>query len=293
MQTVRFKQVDVFSNERYKGNPVAVVLEAHGLSSEQMQAVANWTNLSETTFVLPPSESSADYQVRIFTPQGELPFAGHPTLGTAHALLESGMIALPQDGRIIQQCKAGLITLDVKVDNTEQYHIAFSLPKEKITALSSGQSKQLAGLMNCQCDNQHPATIIDTGPQWVVMQAKNADAVLNCQPDLAQLKRHSSALHITGVTIFGRYPEGSIHDIEVRSFAPICGIDEDPVCGSGNGSVAAYIRHYQLAFKNPAAIRSSQGQMLQRKGRMELLFTENNIWIRGTSHTCIEGMINI
>ncbi|WP_278407887.1 PhzF family phenazine biosynthesis protein [Pseudomonas rhodesiae] len=134
MHSVSFKQVDVFTFERYKGNPVAVVLDAKGLSDAEMQQIANWTNLSETTFVLPKTQEQADYRVRIFTPGSELPFAGHPTIGTAHALIEAGAI-VPTDGVVVQECGAGLVRLDVTIDEAGKQLISFELPQSEVRAI--------------------------------------------------------------------------------------------------------------------------------------------------------------
>ena len=145
MSVVAFKQVDVFTSQAFKGNPVAVIMDASTLTSEQMQAIANWTNLSETTFVLPATDSQADYQVRIFTPQSELPFAGHPTIGTAYALLEAGIVTA-KEGKLVQQCGAGLVTLTV----SDSKHISFELPKPKITPLDAMHTEKLAEILNAK-----------------------------------------------------------------------------------------------------------------------------------------------
>ncbi|HFG4558213.1 TPA: PhzF family phenazine biosynthesis protein, partial [Acinetobacter baumannii] len=242
MSVVAFKQVDVFTSQAFKGNPVAVIMDASTLTSEQMQAIANWTNLSETTFVLPPTDSQADYQVRIFTPQNELPFAGHPTIGTAYALLEAGLIKA-KEGKLVQQCGAGLVTLTV----SESSHISFELPKPKITPLDAMHTEKLAEILKCEINTQWNAALVDVGACWIVLQAVNAEAVLDSQPDFAALKEHDLEMKVTGATVFGFHENNDEQKhIEVRSFAPSCGINEDPVCGSGNGSVASFIRYHGI-----------------------------------------------
>jgi PhzF family phenazine biosynthesis protein len=173
-------------------------MDASTLTSEQMQAIANWTNLSETTFVLPATDSQADYQVRIFTPQSELPFAGHPTIGTAYALLEAGLIKA-KEGQLVQQCGAGLVTLTV----SDSHHISFELPKPKITPLYALQTEKLAEILKCEINTQWNAALVDVGARWIVLQAVNAEAVLDSQPDFAALKEHDLEMKVTGATVFG------------------------------------------------------------------------------------------
>ncbi|CAI3103584.1 putative isomerase YddE [Acinetobacter calcoaceticus] len=289
MSVVAFKQVDVFTSQVFKGNPVAVIMDASTLTSEQMQAIANWTNLSETTFVLPATDSQADYQVRIFTPQSELPFAGHPTIGTAHALLEAGLIAA-KEGKLVQQCSAGLVALTV----SELNHISFELPEPKITPLDQTQTEKLTEILKCQIDTQWNAALVDVGARWVVLQAVNAQAVLDSQPDFAALKQHDLEMKIGGATVYGFYENNDEQKhIEVRSFAPSIGINEDPVCGSGNGSVASFIRYHGILPAQNDVVLSSQGRVLGRDGQLQLNLYQDKILVGGTAVTCIDGMIKL
>ncbi|ENU07894.1 PhzF family phenazine biosynthesis protein [Acinetobacter calcoaceticus] len=289
MSVVAFKQVDVFTSQAFKGNPVAVIMDASTLTSEQMQAIANWTNLSETTFVLPATVSQADYQVRIFTPQNELPFAGHPTIGTAHALLEAGLITA-KEGKLVQQCGAGLVALTV----SELNHISFELPQPKITPLDTKQTQKLAEILKCQIDTQWNAALVDVGARWVVLQAVNAEAVLATQPDFAALKQHDLEMKVGGATVYGFYENNDEQKhIEVRSFAPSIGINEDPVCGSGNGSVASFIRYHGILPAQNDQVLSSQGRVLGRDGQLQLNLYQDKILVGGTAVTCIDGTINL
>ncbi|KJH62018.1 PhzF family phenazine biosynthesis protein [Acinetobacter calcoaceticus] len=289
MSVVAFKQVDVFTSQAFKGNPVAVIMDASTLTSEQMQAIANWTNLSETTFVLPATVSQADYQVRIFTPQNELPFAGHPTIGTAHALLEAGLITA-KEGKLVQQCGAGLVVLTV----SELNHISFELPQPKITPLDTKQTQKLAEILKCQIDTQWNAALVDVGARWVVLQAVNAEAVLATQPDFAALKQHDLEMKVGGATVYGFYENNDEQKhIEVRSFAPSIGINEDPVCGSGNGSVASFIRYHGILPAQNDQVLSSQGRVLGRDGQLQLNLYQDKILVGGTAVTCIDGTINL
>lgn len=289
MSVVAFKQVDVFTSQVFKGNPVAVIMDASTLTSEQMQAIANWTNLSETTFVLPATDSQADYQVRIFTPQSELPFAGHPTIGTAHALLEAGLITA-KEGKLVQQCGAGLVALTV----CELNHISFELPEPKITPLDQTQTEKLAEILKCQIDTQWNAALVDVGARWVVLQAVNAQAVLDSQPDFAALKQHDLEMKVGGATVYGFYENNDEQKhIEVRSFAPSIGINEDPVCGSGNGSVASFIRYHGILPAQNDVVLSSQGRVLGRDGQLQLNLYQDKILVGGTAVTCIDGTIKL
>lgn len=289
MSVVAFKQVDVFTSQAFKGNPVAVIMDASTLTSEQMQEIANWTNLSETTFVLPATDSQADYQVRIFTPQSELPFAGHPTIGTAYALLEAGLVTA-QKGKLVQQCAAGLVTLTV----SDSGHISFELPKPKITPLDAMHTEKLAEILKCEINTQWNATLVDVGARWVVLQAVNAQAVLDSQPDFAALKEHDLEMKVGGATVYGFYENNDEQKrIEVRSFAPSIGINEDPVCGSGNGSVASFIRHYGILPAQNDVVLSSQGRALGRDGQLQLNLYQDKILVGGTAVTCIDGTIKL
>ncbi|MDS7929788.1 PhzF family phenazine biosynthesis protein [Acinetobacter sp. V102_4] len=289
MSVVAFKQVDVFTSQAFKGNPVAVIMDASTLTSEQMQAIANWTNLSETTFVLPATDSQADYQVRIFTPQNELPFAGHPTIGTAHALLEAGLI-IAKEGKLVQQCGAGLVALTV----SELNHISFELPQPKITPLDTTQTQKLAEILKCQIDTQWNAALVDVGARWVVLQAVNAEAVLAAQPDFAALKQHDLEMKVGGATVYGFYENNDEKKhIEVRSFAPSIGINEDPVCGSGNGSVASFIRYHGILPAQNDQVLSSQGRVLGRDGQLQLNLYQDKILVGGSAVTCIDGTIKL
>nr|ACV96121.1 phenazine biosynthesis protein PhzF family [Providencia alcalifaciens Ban1] len=290
MSQVEFRQVDVFTSVPFKGNPVAVVMDARELDSQQMQSIARWTNLSETTFVLPSTDPQADYQLRIFTPSGELPFAGHPTIGSAYALIEAGIVK-PKNGTLIQQCKAGLVSLAVSEKEQGQISIAFELPEPNLTPLTVEQTKTLENILGCQLCREIQPYLVDVGARWIVAQADNAHQVLNTTPDYSALKQHDLSFNATGVCLYGYYPESELTHIEVRSFAPTCDVNEDPVCGSGNGAVAAFIRRHNLRLPMDGVIQSTQGQKLHRDGQLQLTITSDAIWVGGQAVTCISGRI--
>lgn len=224
-----FAQVDVFSPTPYLGNPVAVVLDGEGLDDQAMQRVARWTNLSETTFLLPPTDPEADYRVRIFTPGGELPFAGHPTLGSAHAWLEGG--GKPRrDDLIVQECPAGLISVR-RGDGI----LSFAAPATQRTGdLESEYLGQIVAAFGISEDQVLSHQWVDNGPGWGVIRLATAQEVLELEPDLSQIP---TAM----IGAIGNYPEGSEHAYEMRTFAPGVGVPEDPVCGSMNASVGQWL----------------------------------------------------
>jgi PhzF family phenazine biosynthesis protein len=282
---VPFQQVDVFTNIPFKGNPVAVVLDGNELSTEEMQAIANWTNLSETTFVCNPTEPQADYRLRIFTPNRELPFAGHPTIGSAFAVLKHGLKPKTA-GRLVQECGSGLVSIFVDEDK-----LFFTLPEPNVKSLQSADIDGLVNALGVSSNSVKASATIDVGAVWITLQLSNADEVRSLRPDMAKL----SALipsGVTGVTVFGLTSENTESDLEVRTFTPNEGADEDPVCGSGNGSVATLVRQHELIGKT--TYFASQGYCVGRNGMVEVRFTDNGkILIGGHAVTCIEGALNI
>jgi len=277
-----FRQVDVFTDTPFMGNPVAVVFGGDELSTEQMQAIANWTNLSETTFVCSPSDPQADYRLRIFTPRSELPFAGHPTIGSAFAALEHG-IKPKAAGRLVQECGSGLVSVHM-----DEGKLFFELPEPKVKNVQSVDMAELAGALGA--DVIKAGAAVDVGPVWMTLQLSSADEVLKLRPDMATLCALLPS-GITGVTVFGMISDDTDADIEVRSFAPAEGIDEDPVCGSGNGCVATLVKKLGLIGK-PNYV-ASQGRCAGRNGRVEVRFADSKILIGGHAVTCIEGTLKI
>lgn len=275
-----FKQVDVFTAVALKGNPVAVILDAQGLSAEQMQAIANWTNLSETTFVSPATDASADYSVRIFTPKSELPFAGHPTLGTAHAVIEAGL-AMPKNGKVVQQCAVGLV--EVSVAGTG---LSFRLPRYAYE--EAPEASQLADALGEGAIKGAPQ-IVNVGPRWVIAELASAETVEQLQPDLQILADYDRAQSTTGMTVYAEKPDGGI---VVRSFAPADGIAEDPVCGSGNGAVAAYRLKAQQVSAGSEYV-ASQGRQVGRDGNVRVRIEGDAIHVGGDCVTVVDGTFRI
>jgi PhzF family phenazine biosynthesis protein len=285
-----YKVVDVFTSQPLLGNPVAVVLDAEGLATDEMQAIANWTNLSETTFVLPPTAAEADYRLRIFTPRSELPFAGHPTLGSAHAILEAGRVAPRPGGRLIQQCDVGLVELTVE-KRDEERELAFCLPPATLEPLGATDAAELELIIGCKVATRTAPAIVNVGPVWVVAQLNDATSVLDVRPDFARLAAFEHRLGVTGLTVFGAHAHGEAA-IEVRAFAPSSGVPEDPVCGSGNGSVAVFQWERGLLRRDGADYVAAQGRCVGRDGRIKVkVDASGNVRIGGACVTCVEGIL--
>jgi PhzF family phenazine biosynthesis protein len=272
-----FRQVDVFTTVPYRGNPVAVVLDGSGLETEEMQRFAHWTNLSETTFVLPPADPGADYLVRIFTPMMELPFAGHPTLGTCHAWLETGGESR-EPGVVVQQCGAGLVPVRQTQDG-----LAFAAP----ALLRSGPVdealvERIAGLLGIGRQDIVDAQWADNGPGWVAVLLASAEAVLALHPGPMDLD----------LGVVGPHPAGSPEAFEVRAFFPKDGATtEDPVTGSLNASLAQWLLGTGRAT---APYVACQGTALGRSGRVHVTQDpDGTIWVGGGTVTCISGDVEL
>ena len=291
MSQRRFKQVDVFTQRPFFGNPVAVVLDGDGLDAGAMQRIATWTNLSETVFVLPSAAPRADYRVRIFTPRRELPFAGHPTIGTAHAALDAGIVQ-PCDGVLRQECGAGVLTLLVEGAGADR-RIAVEAPAAKLAPVDASVYTRVCAALGVAPASAVEPKVVDVGPRWLSLELANASTVRALKPDLAAIADVSRALGITGVTAFGR-ADGADHALAVRSFAPADGIPEDPVCGSGNAAVGALL---DAAGALPGGAReyvASQGRELGRDGYVVVRVdpVTRRTWIGGHAVTCIDGVLH-
>jgi len=270
-------QVDVFTADPYRGNPVAVVLDGTGLSTADMQRFAHWMNLSETTFVLPPSDAGADYRVRIFTPVAELPFAGHPTLGTCHAWLNAGGTPR-QAGTIVQECGAGLVTLRETGNG-----LAFAAPPLlKDGPVDAGLLARIASILGIDRASIVDASWADNGPGWVAVLLASAEEVLAVRPGATDLD----------LGLVGPYPPGSPQAFEVRAFFPKDGATtEDPVTGSLNAALAPWLLR---TGRTTAPYVVSQGTALGRAGRVHISQdADGTIWVAGGTVTCIRGQAEL
>jgi PhzF family phenazine biosynthesis protein len=273
-----FTQVDVFTTTPYAGNPVAVVLDGTGLSSEEMQRFANWTNLSETTFVLPPTAAEADYLVRIFTPVLELPFAGHPTLGTCHAWLTVGGRTPKQPDVVVQECAAGLIEV-----RQLEHGLAFAAPPLRRSGpVEEEQLERIAAAFGVERAEILEAEWADNGPPWIALLFADSDAVLALKPTFIDLD----------IGVVGPRPDGAQEAFEVRAFFPKDGaLVEDPVTGSFNASLAQWLLRTGRA-RAPYVAR--QGTALGRSGRVHISTDAGGaVWVGGGTIACITGKVEL
>ena len=311
MKTPRpFQQVDVFTTQAYKGNPLAVVLDGTDLSTAQMQRFAQWTNLSETTFLLPPTEAAraagADYRVRIFTPGGEMRFAGHPTLGSCHAWLQAGGQPLSAQ-QIVQECQVGLVPI-----RREGTRLSFAAPPLTRSAPSPMTLARVAAALGLKAQDVRAAQLLDNGTTWLGLLLDDPHTVLQLKPNQLELKNLGHKVGVAAVyppqeapaliarsnreaRAFGPSATASAEDdnpaLEVRAFAAPMGIVEDPVTGSLNASLAQWL----IADGHmPERYLAAQGTCLERAGRVWVERDGNGqVWVGGASVTCIDGMVNL
>jgi PhzF family phenazine biosynthesis protein len=282
MKARNFRQVDVFTAEPYRGNPLAVVLDGDGLSDAQMQRFARWTNLSETTFLLPPRDEQADYRLRIFTPGGELPFAGHPTLGSCHAWLEDGGRPRQPDV-IVQECQVGLVRL-----RREGPRLAFAAPPLRRGAPDPLVLAQVLTALGLRSGQVLAAQLLDNGPVWLGLLLDTPASVLVLAPDHRALEQLGQKVGVAA--IHGDAGEAGPH-LEVRGFAAPMGIPEDPVTGSLNASLAQWLIEER---RLPPRYVAAQGTCLDRAGRVHLeRDAAGQVWVGGDSVTCISGSVQL
>jgi PhzF family phenazine biosynthesis protein len=343
MRSRRFQQVDVFTESPYLGNPLAVVLDGDGLSTEQMQHFAAWTQLSETTFVLPPTHADADYRVRIFTPGAELPFAGHPTLGTCAAWRHTG--GRPRDpDLIVQECAVGLVRIRREAattsaaaspDSGAEPRYAFAAPPLQRSTISAELLADVCAALGLRTSDVHAAQLLDNGPQWLGLLLDSPEAVLALEPDHPALKRLGVKVGVVGISGYGIFPQtdrpGSAPSlgliarssrearafgsstststpmptpttadtataagtgevlVEVRAFAAPVGINEDPVTGSLNASLAQWlIPEGHL----PDHYVATQGTRLNRRGQVRIARdAAGQVWVGGGVVVCVDGTV--
>ena len=274
----KFTQVDVFTDTPLKGNPLAVVHDADGLSDAQMQDFARWTNLSETTFLLAATDAAADYRVRIFTPGAELPFAGHPTLGSCHAWLERG--GVPRlAGEVVQECGVGLVRI-----RRDGERSAFAAPALRTRPVDEALLAQVLAALGLARSAVRQAQWLDNGPHWLALLLDTAAAVLAIEPDHAALKG------LAKIGVMGPHAAHAECQFEVRAFAASVGVPEDPVTGSLNASLAQWLMGAGLA---PQHYVAAQGTRLGRAGRVHLKQEQGTACVGGSSVTCIRGRVSL
>ena len=309
MQQRPYKQVDVFTATPYFGNPLAVVLSASGLTDEDMQRFARWTNLSETTFILPPTQGAADYRLRIFTPGGELPFAGHPTLGSCHAWLEAD--GQPKSRHfIVQECAKGLINIR---RDASKARLAFAAPSLTRSAPGPVVLAQVASALGLKAAQITAAQLLDNGPVWLSLLLDSPDTVVQLMPNHQELAKLGIKVGVAGIYTTPSSPliakanreakaftqsesaatpdleENFEPNLEVRAFAACNGINEDPVTGSLNASLAQWLMADELM---PQHYSASQGVCMSRAGQVDLQRdADGQVWVGGQSVTCINGTV--
>ena len=281
----RYAVLDVFTTEPLKGNPLAVVIDADGLTDAQMAAYARWTNLSETTFLLSPTDPAADYRVRIFTPGGELPFAGHPTLGSCHAWLDAG--GVPRGaGEVVQECGVGLVRVRRFDDAPDR--LAFAAPPLRRSGPAETEVvAQVLRSLRLAADEVLQVEWIDNGPGWLGVRLRDAAAVRALVPDFL-------AMRGLNVGVVGAWPAGGAVDVEVRAFVPDLGVPEDPVTGSLNAGLAQWLIGSGVL---PARYVAGQGHALGRDGRVLVERIDAGpwagVWIAGDVTRCITGTLRL
>jgi PhzF family phenazine biosynthesis protein len=291
MPTLRFKQVDAFTARPFLGNPVAVVLGADDLTPQEMRRIAAWTNLSETTFVLKPTIPGPAYQLRIFTPTDELPFAGHPTIGTCHAVVEAGIVT-PADGRLVQQCGAGNLPLRITGAGEERWiHV------EAPEAVLIGEFPELAPELSAALGHPiaaTPPTAFRNGPVWLFVRLEREEQLASLAPDMSALAGLSLEHGVAGVAAFSLVEVGEFA-VHIRCFAPAFGVPEDPVTGSANAALPAYLARHGLLEQVGKEYLATQATEMGRDGRVlvRVLDESGRSEIGGQATTVIEGELRI
>lgn len=284
----RYVQLDVFASRPGTGNPLGAVLDAEGLDTASMQALAAWLNLSETIFFLPP-DAGADYRIRIFTPGSELPFAGHPSVGAAWLAVTHGL-ATPRDGHLLQQCAAGLLPAKVLGD-PKHPEIRLRSPRGRVLDASPGTlPEELAAIAR----TDRAVELWNNGPSWWLIEAASAKQLRQLKPDFGAIAAWTNATSATGVALFASEPEDG-HQLAVRAFCPgdAVNVPEDPVTGSANALIAGRLhREGRLPGRDGRYI-ASQGRELSRDGRVALqVDTEGEVWIGGEVQQIIQGTLD-
>ena len=292
MSTYQFKQVDAFTSRPLFGNPVAVVLGADGLEAEEMQRIAQWTNLSETTFVLEPTVAQTAYRLRIFTPGHELPFAGHPTIGSCHAVLEAGIVAT-EDGRLAQECGAGNLPLRVEGEGPQR-RIHVEAPEARFEGEFAGLTQSVSAALGRQIAASPAPTAFRNGPNWLFVRFEDTADVTALRPDMSAVTKLSRGHSLSGIAAFAFVDDGEFA-IHIRCFAPAVGVPEDPVTGSANAALPAYLARHGLLERTGREYVATQATEMGRDGRVyvRVLDRSGRSEIGGQAVTVVEGEMTV
>jgi len=288
MATFRYLQLDVFPASLGGGNPLGTIVGAHGLDDATMQRIAAWTNLVETTFLLPPEHADADYRLRIFTPRAEIPFAGHPTIGSAHAALDCGF-AQARDGRLVQQCGAGLLPIRVEGEGAARA-LFVQAPPARVVPDGSGEGALRAALGFVEFGRLAPA-LVDGGRRWWVAELADEASVRTLQPNHAAIKALARSDACMGLCVFARcdHPD---YELVVRAFPAGVGIVEDPASGAANGLIGAYIAQVEPLGTLARGYRVSQGREMEHDAALTLrMDPDGAVWVGGRTNTVVEGTL--
>jgi PhzF family phenazine biosynthesis protein len=289
MQTFRYLQLDVFPASAGGGNPLGVVVDAHSWSDAEMQRFAAWTNLVETTFLLPAQNASANYRLRIFTPTSEIAFAGHPTIGSAHAALDTAFTQ-PRDGQLIQECGAGLLPIRIEGKN-ETRELFVQAPRARVLSTSSESSLLLRKCLGDRALGVLPPARVEGGRRWWVAELADENAVRNWQPDHSAILALAKADECLGLCVFARCM-GQSHDLVVRAFPAGVGIVEDPASGAANGLIAAWIAQSEPTGALARGYRVSQGREMGHDAAIRIRIDgDGAVWVGGRTQTIVDGTL--
>ncbi|TDR40822.1 PhzF family phenazine biosynthesis protein [Tahibacter aquaticus] len=287
---VRYLQLDVFAEKVGGGNPLGVVIGAAAWSDSTMQRFARWTGLVETTFLLPPSRPEASYRVRIFTPQREIPFAGHPTIGSAHAALETGLVQ-PQGLRLVQECGAGLLPIQISHDGAQRV-LSVEAPRARVLEPDALHAKLVRAIIDRTPLGALPPAFVEGGRRWWIAEFADETTLRQWQPDHAAIARLAKASDSLGLCIFARSPHAD-YEVAVRAFPAGVGIVEDPASGAANGLIGAWIAAGEPDGKLSRGYRVSQGREIGHDARIGIrIDSDGAVWVGGITHTVVDGQVS-
>ncbi len=287
MSSIRYKQLDVFAARHGGGNPLGVVVDAQGWSDARMQRFAHWTNLVETTFLMPPRAEGAGYRARIFTPTKEIPFAGHPTIGSAHAALDAGLVVPDAAGIVWQECGAGVLPIRVEGSGRER-ELFVQSPKARIVGDSSCGGETLSAVLYGVKPGALAPACVEGGRRWWVAEFADEAELRGWRPDHAAIRALALATDTLGLCVFARSAEG----LAVRAFPAGVGIVEDPASGAANGLIAAYVAERDTTGTLAKGYVVSQGREVGHDARIIIRFDGNAVWVGGRTNTIIDGHVD-
>ncbi|MHC1479929.1 PhzF family phenazine biosynthesis protein [Frateuria aurantia] len=291
MSTLRYAHLDVFTHGLGGGNHLGVVAGAEHWSDEAMQHFARWNNLVETTYLLPPQDAAASYRVRIFTPSREIPFAGHPSIGTAHIALEWGL-ARPVDGGLIQQCALGLLPIRLHHRDDQRLLLLKAPPATDVTGHHPLPAELQLALAHVHCGALAPA-LIDGGRRWWVVECASEAALRHWQPDHAAIAALAEASQSMGICAFARADTADAgYQLVVRAFGAGAGIQEDPASGAANGVLAYYLRQREPDGPLARGYRVSQGREIGHDAALQVVIGDDGIWVGGATRTVVSGQLH-